>query len=149
MNPNLIVLSRATYVGSAGTSSATPAATYAFFTRDYKPPEQPRYIQHDIVKNQNGRFKWIYDNGLGFRQWDPFTLILEDRFATVVGGLATTQLANLRTLQEHPGTLGMRTPEGAYTVHWSEQSIGQNFRIFPVETSDKIEFEVIVQFEEA
>lgn len=149
MIPNLIIFSRATYVGAGGTSVATPAATYAFFTRDYKPPEQERYIDYDIVKNQNGKFKWIYDNGPGFKAWDPFAIICENEFANMVGFVAATQFSQLKTMWEHKGTMGMQAPEGTYFIHWAKSPIGQNFRVFPSQTTDDQEFEVIVQFEEA
>lgn len=149
MNPNTLIFSRATYVGLNGTSVATPAATYAFFSKDYRPPEQDRYVEYDIVKNQNGKFKWIYDNGPGFKKWNPFTILCEDKFAGLIGYSATQQYENLRTLWEHPLPLGLQAPEGVYEIHWSSQPIGPNFRIFPSEQSATQEFEVVVQFEEA
>jgi hypothetical protein len=147
MNPNLLVLSHATYVGPSG---ATAAATHAFFTKDYRPPAEERYVETDIVKNQNGRFKYVYDNGPGFRVWSPFSIVCEEKFADVVGGNAQTQYANLRKFWNHPGLLGMRAPDGTYIVHWTQSSIEQNFRVFPIEASPtSIEYEVVVQFEEA
>ena len=144
MNPNLIILSHATYVGASG---ATAAATYAFFTSDYKPPAQERYIDHDVVKNQNGKFKYIYDNGPGWKKWSPFNVHCEQAFASVVGATAGGQLARIRQLWEHPGLLGMTTPDGTYTVHWSDE-MEREFRIFPKQNGDITEHVVTVQFEE-
>ena len=146
MNPNLIVLSHATYVGPSG---ATAAATYGFYTKDYKPPAEERFVEVDVVKNQNGKFKYVYDNGVGFREWSPFSIRCEDKFASIVGGNAATQYANLRKFWVHPGLLGMRTPDGTYTVHWNAGNIEQTFRVFPYEVGSVIEYEVVVQFEEA
>lgn len=144
-NPNTIILSHATYVGASG---ATAAATHAFFTEDYSPPEQERYIEKDIVKNQNGKFKYLYDNGPGWKRWNPFKVHCEDPFVTVLGATAGQQLANLRALWEHPGVLKMESPDGVYTVHWGS-SMERAFRVFPVMKNDKQEHVVVVQFEEA
>lgn len=144
MTPNLIVLSMATYVGSSG---ATAAATYSFVTSGYTPPSQDRYIDKDIVKNQNGKFKYLYDNGPGFKKWSPFDVHCENAFASIVGATAGMQFDRLRQLWEHPGVLGMRAPEGTYTVHWSD-SMERNFRVFPRNISDVQEYTVTVQFEE-
>lgn len=144
MIPNLIILSRATYVGPSG---ATAAATYSFFTSDYGPPAQERYIEYDVVKNQNGKFKYIYDNGPGWKKWSPFNIHCEDAFASVVGATAGGQLARLLTLWEHPGLLGMTAPEGTYSVHWAD-SMERSFKIFPREVNQKQEYIVAVQFEE-
>lgn len=145
MTPNLIVLSHATYVGPSG---ATAAATYSFFTKEYTPPLQERSIDVDIVHNQNGRFKYLYDNGPGFKRWNPFTIACEDVFASVVGATAAGQYARIREMWDYPGTLGMRAPEGVYSIHWAE-SIEQAFRSFPISVGDKLEWGVVVQFEEA
>lgn len=146
MNPNVITLSHATYVGASG---ATAAATYLFMTKELKPPEQDRYIDYDVVKNQNGNFKYLYDNGPGFRQWSPFSIICEDKFSSVVGGFtAAQQLAHLLELWDYPGVLIMATPDGVYNVHWAPQNLGRNYRRFPASVSDPIEYEVVVQFEE-
>lgn len=144
-DPQLLVFSRATYVGVSG---ATAAATYAFYTRDYEPPSQDRYIDHDIVKNQNGKFKYLYDNGPGWRKWSPFTLVCHNTFSMALGATALAQYERLVTLWEHPGVLGMRAPEGTYTVHWSSE-LERAFRVFPTHTDDPQEFDVVVQFEEA
>jgi hypothetical protein len=145
LNPNLIVLSHATYVGSSG---ATAAATYSFFTKDYKPPTEPRAIDKDIVINQNGKFKYIYDNGPGFKQWPPFSILCEKPFTPILGD-QTSQYNHLREMWEHRGVLGMQTPDGVQTVAWSAD-LDKNFKVFPAAAgATQIEFEVVVQFEEA
>lgn len=145
-NPNLLTLSHATYVGASG---ATAAATYQFMTKEFKPPAQARYIANDIVKNQNGKFKYIYDNGPGFKAWSPFSVICENQFQALGLAAAATQFARLKQLWEHPGLMGMAAPDGSvYSVHWSDSSLEQNFRVFPRRTTDGIEYEVVVQLEE-
>ena len=143
-----ITISRATYVGAGGTSVATPAATYAFVTSDYQPPVAKRYIETDVVKNQNGKFKYVYDNGPGFKEWSPFKIHCEEAFLDITGAVSATQYSRLLTLWEHPGLLGIKAPEGIYSVHWSED-IETAFRVFPNKSSDPIERIVTVQFEEA
>lgn len=144
-DPQLITLSRATYVGASG---ATAAATYSFFTEDYEPPSQDRAIEYDVVINQNGKFKYIYDNGPGFKKWSPFKIHCEERIgSSMLGQTAAQQYANLVTLWEHPGVLGMKAPEGTYIVHWGDD-IENNFVVFPITTSQVREYEVQVQFEE-
>lgn len=134
-----LTLSHATYVGASG---ATAAATYAFFTSGYEPPNQERYQEYDVVKNQNGKFKYLYDNGPGFHLWEPFKVHCEKMFGT-----PSTLLNNLLEMWNHPGVLGMRAPEGTYTVHWTS-NLERSFRIFPKKTADVQEFIVVVQFEE-
>lgn len=146
MNPNLIIFSHATYLGPSG---ATAAATYAFMTRGYKPPTQDRSIESDIVHNQNGKFKYVYDNGPGFKSWQPFAILCEDAFASILGATAGTQYARLEELWQHPGVLGMRAPEAVYGIHWAQNAREPAFRAFPVNSGDKMEWEVTVQFEEA
>lgn len=141
-----IILSKATYI-PRGASTPTAAATYSFFTSDYQPPSQDRSIDHDMVHNQNGKFKYIYDNGPGFKKWSPFNIHCENSWATMQG-TAGAQLANLRSLWEAPGTLGIRTPDGTYTVHWGD-SLERSFRVFPKKVGDPTEHIVVVQFEEA
>jgi hypothetical protein len=146
LNPNLIYLSHATYVGPSG---ATAAATYAFFTKDLKSPAEPRAIDKDIVVNQNGKFKYIYDNGPGFRQFPPFSILCEARFEILLGGGPDTQYARLREMWEHRGLLGLKVPDGTYTIAWSSD-LDQNFRVFPITAgATQIEREIVVQFEEA
>jgi hypothetical protein len=146
MNPNTIILSRATYVGASG---ATAAATYQFFTKDYKPPEEERHLDSDVVHNQNGKFKYIYDNGPGFKAWSPFSIKCETGFQNILGVDAATQYSRLKSLWQHPGVLGMQTPDGTYTVAWSPNALSQGFRVFPRSVGDTLEYDVVVQFEEA
>lgn len=140
--PNLVFLSHPVY-------GATPAATYAFFTKDYKPPNQSRALETDIVINQNGRFKYVYDNGPGFKAWEPFAIRCEQAFASVVGATAGKQYERLREMWEYPGVLGMKAPDGVHSVHWSSSPIEQALKVFPIKTTDALEWEVVVQFEEA
>lgn len=145
---NTLVLSHATYNGPSG---ATAAATYSFLTKEYKPPTEPRALDKDVVVNQNGKFKYIYDNGPGFKQWAPFSVACEERLSSAVGGFnAAQQYAHLREMWEHRGVLGMQTPDGTYTVAWSND-LERNFRVFPAQASSTapIEYQVVVQFEEA
>ncbi len=145
MNPNLITLSHATYVGPSG---ATAAATYAFFSKEYVPPAQDRSIEYDIVHNQNGRFKYVYDNGPGFKKWPPFTIACEEAFFAVLGATAGMQYARLQEMWAYPGILGMTAPDGTYNVHWST-NLERNFRAFPNQVNTKLEWAVVVEFEEA
>lgn len=147
MELNKIILSHATSVGASG---ATAAATYIFLTKGYGPPQQGRAIDNDVVINQNGRFKYIYDNGPAFKEWSPFGIILEDGLQNQQGGFgATAHLAHLIEMWEHKGVLGLRAPEATYTVAWARNALERNFRVFPKEVGDATEYEVIVQFEEA
>lgn len=145
MNPQLITLSHATYVGPSG---ATAAATARFFTSDYQPAAQERAIDTDVVINANGAFKYVYDNGPGFRKWNPFNIHCEDKFQVILGLSATQQYAELLKMWRHPGNLGMVAPDGTYIVHWSD-SVDVSFRTWPVETGSAMEFRVQVQFEES
>lgn len=146
-DPIPLIISHATYVGASG---ATAAATYAFFSKDYGPPNQERYIASDIVKNQNGKFKYIYDNGPGFKAWEPFSILCSNSqpFTTFIGATAGAQLANLRRLWEHPGLLRLRAPEADYNINWAPGSLEQNFRVYPKQVGELLEYEVVVQFEE-
>lgn len=146
MNPNLITLSHPTYVGSSG---ATAAATYPFMTRGFKPAIIPRTLSADIVVNQNGKFKYVYDNGPGFRKWNPFEVACEDSFSRIVGGGATVQFGRLMELWNYPGIMKLSTPEGVFSVHWSQNELEPQYRIFPHEAGSPIEYSVTVQFEEA
>lgn len=146
MNPNLAILSHATYVGPSG---ATPAATYAFFTKDYKPPSESRAIDKDEVVNQNGKFRYIYDNGPGFKQWSPFSFKLDKAFEAMLNATIEQQYAHLREMWNHKGVLGLQVPDGVHTVAWGGD-LDRNFIVFPIEAgASQIEYEVIVQFEEA
>jgi hypothetical protein len=143
MNAQPIIISVPTY-------GATAAATYLFMTSDYKPPQAERALEFDVVVNQNGKFKWLYDNGPGFKKWSPFTIRCEDVFKPLVKGLsATQQYAALQHAWAHPGLLGLAAPDGTYSVHWSQGALEPELRQYPVQTGDPIEFSVTVQFEEA
>lgn len=146
MNPNLIILSHPTYLGPSG---ATAAGTYKFYTKDYKPPAQDRSLDYDIVHNQNGKFKWVYDNGPGFRRWPPFEVTCQDQWQDILGFNAAQQFANLLKLWNYPGTLLMSAPDGVYSVHWSADPQEQNFIRYPREVGDQIEMDVGIQLEEA
>lgn len=146
MTFNTIILSHATYLGPSG---ATAAATGIFFTSDYQPPAQERSIESDTVVNSNGKFKYVYDNGPGFRRWSPYKIHCENQFKPVNGGLSAAQQYDLlRRLWEHPGNLGMLAPDGTYIVHWGD-SLERSFRVFPRQTGDTVEYLVQVQFEES
>jgi hypothetical protein len=145
MNPNLIVLSHPTYVGPLG---ATAAATYSFFSKEYIPPAQERSLEVDVVHNQNGRFKYLYDNGPNFKKWPPFTIACEEAFAAHLDATAGMQYQRLQEMWEYPGILGLRTPDGTYSAHWST-NLERGFRAFPNEVNTKLEWAVVVEFEEA
>jgi hypothetical protein len=146
MSFNTIILSHATYLGPSG---ATAAATGIFFTSDYEPPSQERAIDKDVVINSNGKFKYVYDNGPGFRRWSPFKIHCEEAFKNANGGLtAAQQYSKLLEMWEHPGNLLMKSPDGTYPVHWSD-SVERSFRVFPKQLSDLLEYVVVVQFEES
>lgn len=138
---NLIYLSHAT-------QGATAAATYSFVTSEYQPPLQERYVDYDIVKNQNGVFKWLYDNGPGMKKLQPFKILCEQAFASVVGATAGGQYARLLEMWNHKGILGLKGPDGVHTVHWAGDH-ERSFRVFPVRSTDPQEFTVVVSFEEA
>lgn len=142
-----IIFSYATYIPRGGTV-ATAAATYAFFTSDYEPPQQERSIDSDVVHNQNGKFKYVYDNGPGFKKWKPFNVHCEQSFRVLLGATAGMQFDRLKSLWEKPGVIGMETPEGIYTVMWGD-SLERAFRVFPKKNNDILEHVVTVQFEEA
>lgn len=142
---NKILLSHATYVGPSG---ATAGATGVFFSSDYKPPAQDRAIDQDTVINNNGKFKYVYDNGPGFRKWAPFEIHCEEAFKVELGLDAAAQHALLVKMWVHPGNLTMIAPDGTYVVHWGN-SVERAFRIFPRLVGDKIEFIDVVQFEES
>jgi hypothetical protein len=147
MNPTgLITISRATYAGASG---ATAAATYQFMTKGYGPPAQDRHIDFDIVHNQNGKFKWIYDNGPGFKRWPAFVITCQDVFQYLVGANAAAQFDRLLELWEHKGNLVIEGPDGVHNIHWSSDPQEQSFIRYPRQEGDKIEMDVQVQFEEA
>lgn len=143
---NTIVLSHATYLGVSG---ATAAATYEFFTGDYKPPSQERHFSADVVHNQNGKFKYIYDNGPGFKKFSPFNIHCEDTFQALLNATVAVQFAHLIEMWNHPGVLGLKDPEGVvHTVHWAGD-MDKAFRIFPLKNATQVGKIVAVQFDEA
>ena len=146
MIPNTIILSHPTYVGPSG---ATAAATHSFFTKNYKPPAQDRSLDFDIVHNQNGKFKYVYDNGPGFKRWETFEITCQDNWTQFLALNAQQQFAALLKFWNFPGIMGMQTPEGTYSIHWAQDPQEQNFIIFPREVGDGIEMDVAVTFEEA
>lgn len=146
MNPNLIILSHPTYVGASG---ATAAATYSFISRGYKPPAEDRMIDFDIVNNQNGRFKYIYDNGPGFRRWSQFLVVCDESFQDLLGAAASVQLSNVREIWNYKGSFGMQAPEEVYSVHWAKDPLERSFIVFPVDPSGPIEQLVAITLEEA
>jgi hypothetical protein len=129
---------------------ATPAATFAFGTQDYKPPRQGRSTSFDDVHNQNGRHRYVYDNGPGFRAWDPFRVKCVDELQTILGVSATQQHAQMEFLWNYIGPIGMLAPEGVYTVHWadSQKQLGWLGGRYPAGAGDKIAYDVSVAFEE-
>lgn len=147
MNPNTVVLSHATYVGPSG---ATAAATYTFFTRKYRSPAEPRHVDSDTVHNQNGKFKYVYDSGPGFRRWAPFDIVCEGGVVSRMlnGASAATQYARLREMWNYKGVLGMEIAAEVYQVHWAQDPLEPLFRIFPRLVGDTVERTVSVQFEE-
>lgn len=142
---NPIVLSHATYLGPSG---ATAAATYSFMTSEYKPPSQERHFSTDVVHNQNGKFKYLYDNGPGFSKWSPFNIHCELPFQQILQATAAVQFAHLLEMWNHKGVLGMKDPEGVvHTIHWAE-GLDRSFRVFPRVNASQIERIVAVQFDE-
>lgn len=146
MNPQLIILSHATYLGPSG---ATAAATYQFVTRGYKPPAEPRHLDSDTVHNQNGKFKYVYDNGPGFRRWSTFQIVCAQAFANILNLNAEQQYAKLREMWNHKGILSMEIAEEVYTVHWAQETVEPAFVVFPKDATSIVERDVNIQFEEA
>jgi hypothetical protein len=137
---------------SVPTSGAggTAAATYGFFSSNYKPPRQGRSTSMDIVHNQNGVFKYRYDNGPNIHHWEPFDLILLDEFKNALGG-ATLQWQRLQFLWNYvEGPLGLAAPEGVYTVDWASAALERQFYgKYPAPSDAKVhEYRVLVQFDE-
>jgi hypothetical protein len=132
----------------------TAAATFAFFSGDYRPPRQGRSTASDTVHNQNGLFKYRYDNGPNVFEWQTFRIIVSDRFMndgvgnTAIGS-ATQQLSHLDFLWNYvEGPLGFAAPEGVYSVDWAEAPLEKVFRGFPGAAGDKIDWDVSINFEE-
>lgn len=138
-NPNVIVMS----VPTSG-NGATAAATFSFFTDGYKPPRQARAVAWDDVNNQNGHFRYRYDNGPAALSWEPFAVVCSDSPAItgLVGGSATQHYANLSFLWQYTASLGLRSPEGTYTVAWGQADMERRFTSFPSAAGDKFEFRV-------
>jgi hypothetical protein len=121
---------------------ASAAATFRFVTSGYKRPHQGRSSSMDQVHNQNGVFRYIYDNGPNAWEWEPFSILLEDALAGVVGGAATQQKANLDYLWNWTGAIGLAAPEGTYVVGWDPSANYEpEFKRFPAEVGDKIVYE--------
>ena len=132
------------------TTAASPAATYSFVTSGYKPPRQPRAITTDEVHNQNGKFKYVYDSGPGFLEWDPFEILCDDKFANVLGGMnGVQQKAQLDALWQFIGTFQLGDPEGVYNVYWTENPYEKRFQHFPAAVGDKIQYRFTIQVQEA
>lgn len=144
--PNLLWISYPTY-GPSG--SETAAATYGFVSQDYKPPRRQRAISSDEVTNQNGTFKYVYDNGPTGLTWSPFSLVLLDRWEPYVGAYATQQWANLLSLWDHSAAKNLGAPDGTYEIHWGQASLEPKFETFPNSVGDKIEYRVVISIEEA
>lgn len=142
-DPQLIVLS----VPISGGGS-TAAATFSFWTSGYKPPRQPRATSFDDVNNQNGRFRYIFDNGPGALVWEPFEIAFIDAGKDFAGGAATQQAANLDFLWNYRAAMGMQTPDGIYSVAWADAPLERRFGQFPSAAGDKIhdEMRVVVNF---
>lgn len=144
---NKIILSTPT-VGDS-TLTASPAATYSFFSRDYQPPLQGRASAQDVVVNQNGTFKYNYDNGPGPFEWRPFELVFDDKFAPFLGGaMATQQWANFQAIWNHLGPKQLGAPEAVYSILFPSQQLERRFQQFPRATGDKIEFITTIKIEE-
>lgn len=145
---HVLTLSHPTYLGPSG---ATAAATYSFLTQGYKPPAESRHIESDVVHNQNGKFKYVYDNGPGFRRWSNFNILCDEseRFQEILGFNAEQQYAHLREMWNHKGILGMEIVEEVYSVTWAQQELEPQFIRFPDKITDPVELQVSVQFEEA
>lgn len=129
----------------------TPAATYVFFSSDYKPPRQGRSASSDIVHNQNGIFKYVYDSGPNIFTWDPFELVFSDRFAGALDGKsATQQWQDFQSLWQHLGTKSLEGPEGSYDVHFPAQNIEPRWGSgrFPANSTDSFDLRVTIELEE-
>lgn len=133
-------------------NGATAAATYAFFSSDYRPPRQERASENDTVQNPNGTFRYNYDNGPGPYVWQPFMVVLTDDFEIGYLPRATQQWANLQHLWKYTeGPMGMQTPDGIYTVIWAAGApLERAFLTSKGAAGDKqaVEFRVPLNFEE-
>lgn len=129
-------------------AGATPAATFSFFTIGYRPPRQHRISGQDVVSNQNGIFKYRYDNGPGPYEWNTFEIRISDTFRNELGS-ATQQQANLDFLWQYKsGPMGMADPERVYSVVWAPVPLEPVFEGFPVAAGDKIHKRYSISLEE-
>jgi hypothetical protein len=128
----------------------TPAATFFFFTSGYSPPREGRSLGEDTVHNQNGVFRYRYDNGPNFREWGSFDIVCADEFTNVCGGGATQQQANLEFLWQYIGKMGLADPFGSYSVGWATD-FGLQPRISGkiANVGDKLELRYEIELEEA
>lgn len=127
----------------------TAAATFVFFTSGYRQPRRPRASSVDVVKNQNGEFRYRYDNGPLSRIWQPFRIFISDRFEQWAGS-ATQQQANLEFLWEYTeGPLQLGTPFGTYNVDWAGAPLEPETYGYPQGVGDKLDWAYTVNFEEA
>jgi len=140
--PNIIILS----VPTSG-NGATAAATFAFFTSGYQPPRQTRAVNWDDVHNQNGHFRYRYDNGPGALTWGNFQLVFNDSLAPA-GPSATQMLANFNFLNQYTGAMGLAAPDGIYSVAWGKSDLEHRFGQFPAGVGDKYERRVVVSIVE-
>lgn len=148
--PNMIILSVPTS-GISGTTAATAAATFAFFTEGYKPARQSRAVGWDDVNNHNGTFRYRYDNGPGPFAWEPFAVVLSDAqpMRDYASGSATQQLANLLFLWQYRASMGLSAPDGTYSVGWGQADLEKRLTQFPASAGDKLELRVPIVLVEA
>lgn len=132
-------------------NGATAAATFAYFTNDYRPPRQARFTSADWNKNHNGLHKYNNDNGPGPYTWSPFNLMLADDISRDLPS-PTQMWANLQFLWNYiEGPLQMGTPDGVYLVDWPEGfQLERQFLTQKGAAGDKqrSEYRVTVSFEE-
>lgn len=128
-------------------AGATAAATYSFASRGYKPPRQGRSIGFDDVHNQNGLFRYVYDNGPNNYTWEPFQIVVADEFGGL--GAATVQKDRLEFLWRYIGPIGMQAPDGTYTVTWSDAALEKSFESYPHAAGDKLRMALTVNLEDA
>ena len=133
-------------------SGATAPATHSFYTTRYKPPHQSRASSSDWVRNQNGTFKYRTDNGPGPLLWEPFVIVISDRFSNILGP-ATLQAARLEFLWRYTeGPMGFAAPEAVYRVDWSDAPL--EYQLYDISdlkpgAGDKMHYGRVVNFEEA
>ena len=139
------------YMPTAGVSgSASPGATMMFFSSGYKPPRLTRASNMDVIVNQNGIFKFVYDNGPGVAKWNQFDILIDEKWNYNGGaGAATVQISNLQSLWRHIGSKTLYAPEGNYTFHWADDDMEQDF-IYPKGVGDKNQYQgrVTISIEE-